>query len=538
MSQLSECNSNHDICRAHHLRRQEIPFTKTFFIDTTQNCLVLKDTSKRYLALSYVWGQTPMFKTTSSNVETLQQPGSLIEIESAFSSVVQDAVKVTKELGERYLWVDALCIPQDDEAQLNYMVARMDSIYAQAYLTIVAMSANDADSPLPGVRRGTRSPGISLIHRVVPPHEKHSPSTYATIRLSLSHLTVSSRYVSRGWTFQESCLARRCLIFTNHETFLHCNSALWTDSGIALSRDIWPGRIAISSMIGMPSDEIDEANRFFLYKQLIFTFTWRTLTYPEDSVRAISGILAIFSRVFGWRFVAGMPSHLLELSILWRSTSGLKQDDHLSRNPRFPSWSWAGWVGQTSFDHQVLERFAQYHTGKDYSAGLSFRSELSLSEQQAALLAHPEGFQESQLYALQIEVSSASITAFQIKPNPLPYNQKGTLLASFDFVWAVGGHRCGVVFDFKDDGSKKQRIIAISRSEWRKERMVFHGYSDGTSNYHLYCDEEIFQFSEYCFVNVLFIEPKGDVWERVGLGLIHIDAWEAVEKSTENIVLK
>jgi len=55
-------------------------------------------------------------------------------------------------MGERYLWVDALCIIQDDSMDKEWQIARMGSIYSSAVFTIVAACGVDADAGLPGVR--------------------------------------------------------------------------------------------------------------------------------------------------------------------------------------------------------------------------------------------------------------------------------------------------------------------------------------------------------------------------------------------------
>jgi hypothetical protein len=59
-------------------------------------------------------------------------------------------------LGERYLWVDVLCIIQDDEKSKALFISQMDIVYHHALLTIVAMSGQDANSRLPGLRPFTR----------------------------------------------------------------------------------------------------------------------------------------------------------------------------------------------------------------------------------------------------------------------------------------------------------------------------------------------------------------------------------------------
>lgn len=57
---------------------------------------------------------------------------------------IQDAIEVTRELKQRHLWVDAICIIQDSLSDWEYESARMASVYRDAYLTIAIGTASSA----------------------------------------------------------------------------------------------------------------------------------------------------------------------------------------------------------------------------------------------------------------------------------------------------------------------------------------------------------------------------------------------------------
>lgn len=80
-----------------------------------------------YLALSYVWGTEGQPKTETSNVETYTTRGIDIEI---LPQTIRDAIHVTHSLGHRYLWVDALCIIQDDDDDKKRQLGQMGRIYS------------------------------------------------------------------------------------------------------------------------------------------------------------------------------------------------------------------------------------------------------------------------------------------------------------------------------------------------------------------------------------------------------------------------
>ncbi|KAK3316863.1 heterokaryon incompatibility protein-domain-containing protein, partial [Apodospora peruviana] len=96
-----------------------------------------------YCALSYCWGPKggkSHMLTTTENVDHHLSNG--MEV-SRLPKTFQDAVVITRELGVRYLWIDALCIIQGDKADWAAESARMADVYGNAYLVIAASGAAD-----------------------------------------------------------------------------------------------------------------------------------------------------------------------------------------------------------------------------------------------------------------------------------------------------------------------------------------------------------------------------------------------------------
>jgi hypothetical protein len=116
------------------------------FIDTTFMCLVRVTTKSKYAALSYTWGDLPFFKCTRETVEKLHQEGSLNSF--PIPATIADAIKLTRSLGIRYLWVDSLCIVQDDPAVKQQLINMMDTVFSHSYVTITAMDSPHANAGL------------------------------------------------------------------------------------------------------------------------------------------------------------------------------------------------------------------------------------------------------------------------------------------------------------------------------------------------------------------------------------------------------
>ena len=98
-------------------------------IDVVEQKLVRASSSTRYLALSYVWGQVKMLECLISTRARLEQPGSLSMMRGEIATTIQDAIDFTARLHERYLWVDSLCIEQDNSSQKHAQIAQMNAVY-------------------------------------------------------------------------------------------------------------------------------------------------------------------------------------------------------------------------------------------------------------------------------------------------------------------------------------------------------------------------------------------------------------------------
>ncbi|KAF2105756.1 heterokaryon incompatibility, partial [Lophiotrema nucula] len=91
----------------------------------------------RYLALSYVWGGPQGFQNVQATQKALQKPGSL-STSHPLPQTIRDAMDFASAVGEQYLWIDSLCIVQNDEDGKMLQVNAMDQIYSQALVTIMA----------------------------------------------------------------------------------------------------------------------------------------------------------------------------------------------------------------------------------------------------------------------------------------------------------------------------------------------------------------------------------------------------------------
>jgi heterokaryon incompatibility protein (HET) len=153
------------LCETEHSQTCVMPTSKEdvisdypiMLIDVGNRCLVRSTTASRYIALSYVWGKAEAPETKKENLAIRLKPGG---IPLELPQTIEDAVILAGKLQEKYLWVDALCIVQDEAETKHSNIQNMDRIYSGALATIVGLHGTDANAGLPGVRPATRRPQI------------------------------------------------------------------------------------------------------------------------------------------------------------------------------------------------------------------------------------------------------------------------------------------------------------------------------------------------------------------------------------------
>ncbi|KAF4878135.1 hypothetical protein CGCSCA1_v002878 [Colletotrichum siamense] len=127
--------------------------------------------SIRYVALSYVWGQVDTYRLLKGNFKDLMKFDGLTRNWGKLPRTIRDVVLFTEAIGEKYLWIDTLCLIQDDDNDKIPGIKHMDAIYSRAFCTIIAASGKDANAGIPGwgiIRRRAQHvsevlPGVNMI---------------------------------------------------------------------------------------------------------------------------------------------------------------------------------------------------------------------------------------------------------------------------------------------------------------------------------------------------------------------------------------
>ncbi|KAH7184659.1 heterokaryon incompatibility protein-domain-containing protein, partial [Fusarium flagelliforme] len=347
---LSVCDEHHTSCINASDAQSVRP---TWLIDVEDQCIVQGDVPAKYIALSYTWldvkGQSSAMdhmQLLSSNMQSMKTPDALRKDAARLPTVIKDAIELTSLLGERWLWVDRLCIVQDGPQKMSECM-RMDKIYAGAYMTIAAAAQG-------GLFAGTRHDyGVS---------DGTTESTDEKIRRHYHRLKLS-RWAKRAWTYQEYILSKRIVFFLDTEIFWQCEIATWDPKFSFSNQDeqAFVGTVPNSTLLRHL--ETPEYPDFSLYADIICPYNGRELSYQEDGLSACLGILNRLEPAFPGGFTFGLPRLYLDHALLWqplkmsyddvdtgRSASGRVLSDGCAprtglptRRPSLPSWAWCGW---------------------------------------------------------------------------------------------------------------------------------------------------------------------------------------------------
>ncbi|KAH8892532.1 HET-domain-containing protein [Thozetella sp. PMI_491] len=367
LSWIQGCTAGHDECRLD----QSSPFKTTFpglqvlrLIDVDQMRIVELQEWVEYVCLSYVWGAASSIRLTKSNRSALMERDSLRVVQPAMlARTIRDTITLVKKLKIRYLWVDALCLVQNDPDDVRRGVTVMDRIYERSYFTVVAADGHDANYGLPGVEVCTRTDA--------PPAFKVLPGVSLRIWVQLELLLRSSIYETRGWTFQERLLTTRAIVFIDGQLYFRCRRGDQAERAYGTAQDFSHPRVAENN-ISRLFDRKLQAHRLDL-ENLITLYSRRQLTNELDTLNAFAGILRRYSDTRDTPSIfQGMPLEYFHDFLSFQAERGL-----LRRRPSFPSYAWSGWIGGVQFPFWRTRSWVTFYQKVGQLSAMKLETEVS-----------------------------------------------------------------------------------------------------------------------------------------------------------------
>lgn len=299
-----------------------------------------------YAVLSYCWGESASsaLTTTMDNLSTHLKKIPLTKMPAA----CRDAILVTRALGLKWLWIDAFCIIQGNNADWHNEAAEMAGVYGNAFVTIIPLrSLSSHDGFLDQLKMSAEAK--------VPFKSSIDPSVegYYTLRVSpdeqdihdtLERELCASKWQSRGWTYQEDAMSLRKLYFGETDIYFRCGSqrtiACQTTARMPSGLD------GESWLLEERGETTTIAYKSSWYKS-VEHFSARDLTFKTDALPAISAIAKMHCNGIQEDYQCGLWRSDFHNGVLWGSKYGNSSpDEHMKKLTAqsgyvAPSWSWA-----------------------------------------------------------------------------------------------------------------------------------------------------------------------------------------------------
>ena len=336
-----------------------------------------------YAALSYTWGSGNSFKT---EMQTLPQRQVNIPWLS-LPNGSQDTISICRKLGLRYLWIDALCIVQDDRTDWQQESAKMADVYEGAAVTISVAWASDCTESYfhhryywdahTGKQTGLVGDDVESI--------EYQGSAICVCQ-AFEHETVSPKVQNesplyhRAWALQERLFSPRILQYTRSELCWECRPCMECECGginahniSSRNRDeridrgerfeemLLAARSALPQLLRRVLDQdqmtlypgplrYDFTASFKPWRDIVDAYSQRHITFKTDKLPAFSGTASRFTISELGYYYAGLWEVGLPMNLIWaqfqRGGKRPPPAERVKHAYSAPSWSWASVQGR------------------------------------------------------------------------------------------------------------------------------------------------------------------------------------------------
>ncbi|KAM5385657.1 hypothetical protein ACJZ2D_000856 [Fusarium nematophilum] len=293
-----------------------------------------------YSTLSYCWGGEQHVQLNASTEKSLLD-GILA---SSLPKTLHDAILVTLSMGLHHIWIDCLCIRQDEPRDLALEIAKIPDIYGNSFITISAARASHCQE---GFIHDTRLPEpTKTVFRL--PFACPDGSLGSIV---LSNGLLTSPIDSRAWTLQEYILSRRVLQFTKSRLHWTCRETNKFQGGRATLPTSYVDRIDNACTMYRALHDGDRSLQHWM--AIVAEYTSRSLTFSSDKLAAISGVAEVWAKSCGDTYAAGLwLSHLPE-GLLWNRENPHAYTE-VVEGYQAPTWSWASIGDEVMLQEKML----------------------------------------------------------------------------------------------------------------------------------------------------------------------------------------
>ena len=270
-------------------------------------------------------------------------------------------------LGIKYVWIDSICIRQNDLEEWKREAPQMVRYYQNAWVTVVATN-NALDNGLLNMQRTESVPRTARLPYMDRNGEQQGyfylqAAQLDVLRKDFSTGVEKSELLQRGWVFQEWRLSRRIIAFSDSEFFLHCHTLgsmspmgdHFNGPGVQLGRGPESDRRIMQGLDSSP---------LINWEDMVSEYSGLGLTYlATDRLMALAGVASEVGRtmkalkdttdfsgrilsddILTRRYVCGLWLINIHEGLLWEQAKRGSRE----RLPGIPTWSWASMAGHVT----------------------------------------------------------------------------------------------------------------------------------------------------------------------------------------------
>jgi hypothetical protein len=264
-----------------------------------------------------------MLRTTKATYAEYQNAISWDSLPATF----QHAIDLTRRLGFQFVWIDSLCIIQDDAEDWRQEESKMASIYTNSYITTAASASKDAleglhrpEDPDMHVFEGYRASDLAPYNVYVRSWREHTAFLAGTLPL-----------LRQAWFHQERILSTCIVHFGDSELYWECRSMRFCERS-----DRWPQRYSADSLKGdLPQSPGEDAHiglrDIHGWQRLVKQYTRLNLTFQSDTFPALQGVASIWQRPETGAHLAGLWRQNLVEGLYGEASSLVTVQANISR---------------------------------------------------------------------------------------------------------------------------------------------------------------------------------------------------------------
>lgn len=309
-------------------------------------------TRKRYLALSHCWGSSPGLRATQDTLEKCKFGLKVDELPATY----RDCAIVATQLNVPYIWIDALCIIQDDENDWAQQSQEMNLVYENSLLMVAACASPNSATPFLGPDApSTRLHSAAFVVGDGGDDHVNPPIRLRDTRLLGLFSNPRGPLEGRGWTWQERKLSIRQVNFLETQIVWTCREAKFHEHGMIDEYDqiFWSNDDSLKGCKRGPEKPLISFNH---WQRHVVEYAPKNLTYASDRLPAISGMASRFQAVLQGTYLAGLWQEEFPFWLGWyadRRPPGISAVNSVHSidscapvlDNHIPTWSWASISG-------------------------------------------------------------------------------------------------------------------------------------------------------------------------------------------------